>query len=161
MSTYRFLGAFGLATLVVVPGEAVAQVPGYVTLTVTRATNGTIYGPGIVCGSQGSTCSVVLPTGATISQQAVPDPPATFQGWMGAGCAETMVVNTNMTCTPNFGQAPGAQRIGTATVSHATQQLTITGANFGTPPQVWLDETPLTIVTASPSEIVVTLPIAS
>jgi hypothetical protein len=76
---------------------------GDATLSIVRPTGGTILGPEIFCGDGGSACSLTRPAGSVIELIAIPGT-APLSSW--GGCAPTMTLNTSVTCTPVFGDAP-------------------------------------------------------
>jgi ELWxxDGT repeat protein len=64
--------------------------PGLGVLIITPPVNGTVYGPGIVCGIGGTRCEVVLPLGARVGLEPAPAAGFFFNGWTGA-CGSAMV----------------------------------------------------------------------
>jgi hypothetical protein len=76
--------------------------PGLALLTIVVNGNGTVLGPGIVCGAGGATCSTQFPTGATIGLGVLPVDGHQFSGWSGAGCGPLVTMSVNRTCTATF-----------------------------------------------------------
>jgi hypothetical protein len=73
---------------------------------VTPSANGTVYGPGIVCGVGGTRCEVVLPEGARVGLQPVPAAGTFFNGWTG-GCGSAMVtIHGTVICGATFSGSP-------------------------------------------------------
>jgi glucose/arabinose dehydrogenase len=80
------------------PGELVR-------LTIVATSGGTVFGAGIVCGDEGSTCTVDVPAGLPIGLEAVPTSGFEFLGWSGGGCGPLVIVDTPRTCTATFSPA--------------------------------------------------------
>jgi Divergent InlB B-repeat domain len=95
-------------------------------LTVTKPTGGTLVGPGIKCGTQGSDCATRASNGATIELTGQADAGYVFRGYIG-DCAPggLMIMKAGRTCGATFEpmekQAPGV----------ATQTLTISPVPSG------------------------------
>jgi hypothetical protein len=73
-----------------------------VRLTIVATTGGTVFGAGIVCGDDGSACTIDLPAGLPLGLEAVPTSGFEFLGWSGAGCGPLVIVDTPRTCTATF-----------------------------------------------------------
>ncbi len=58
---------------------------------------------GIDCGS---TCSQNYTKGSTVTLTAKPADGSTFAGWSGTGCAESVTITTDMSCTATFDLLP-------------------------------------------------------
>ncbi|MEZ5316054.1 MAG: PQQ-dependent sugar dehydrogenase [Vicinamibacterales bacterium] len=78
-----------------------------VQLTIVPTTGGSVFGPAISCGDAGASCSVQLPTGATVGLDAVASPGFVFAGWSGAGCGPVVSMTTSRTCTATFNPVVG------------------------------------------------------
>ena len=78
---------------------------GLVRLTIDRPSGGTVFGAGIVCGDEGTSCVVDLPAGLALGLEAVPSPGFEFVGWSGAGCGPVVSLDVPRTCTATFAPA--------------------------------------------------------
>ena len=82
-------------------------------LVVTRPSGGTVKGPGINCGTNGTTCSVKMPGALSLGLQATADAGYAFSGWTG-DCSGTsprlrLLLNGWKSCGASFAAvAPGA-----------------------------------------------------
>ena len=75
---------------------------GLARLTVTKPTGGTIFGPGITCGTQGNACIVDYPAGVVLGLEQAADAGSSFTGWS-AQCPNGIVTLTaDRTCAPTF-----------------------------------------------------------
>lgn len=70
-------------------------------------TGGTIFGPGIACGTQGAACVVDYPVGIVLGLEQAAAPGSTFSGWS-AQCPNGIVTLTaDRTCAPTFSGGGG------------------------------------------------------
>jgi Divergent InlB B-repeat domain len=81
------------------------------TLTVAKAGtgSGTVTATGINCGSD---CSESVASGTPVALAATAASGSTFAGWTGTGCASTVTITGNMTCTATFNSLAVMDRIG-------------------------------------------------
>jgi hypothetical protein len=75
---------------------------GLVRLTIVFANGGTVFGAGIVCGDEGSSCTVDMPAGVMLGLDVLDSPGFDFAGWSGEGCGPVVTLNVDRTCTPSF-----------------------------------------------------------
>lgn len=95
-------------------------------LTITKPTGGTIVGPGIECGTDGTKCSTTIATGDPIELATRPDKDHVFSGYTGdcAPAGRTAMTEAR-TCGATFDQVAGP-------AAPATFRLTITKPEGGT-----------------------------
>ena len=89
-------------------------------LTVSRPSAGTVYGPGIRCGSADTLCQVTMSKSMSIGLQAAPDAGYAFSGWTGA-CSGTI---PNYTLQLNGVKACGAVFRALPTMPSTSNQTT-------------------------------------
>jgi Divergent InlB B-repeat domain len=113
-STFAGWSGTGCASTVTVTGNmmctATFNLSSY-TLTVVKAGtgSGTVTATGINCGSD---CSQVVNSGTQVALTATPAVGSSFVGWSGTGCASTVTVTGNMTCTAKFNDSALIDRVG-------------------------------------------------
>ena len=107
-------------------------------LTVSRPSAGTVYGPGIRCGSASTICQVTMSTSMSIGLQATPDAGYAFSMWTGAcsgtNPSYTLQLNGVKACGAIFGALPTRPLPGTPATGGATTPPSGSGAPAIGPP---------------------------
>jgi uncharacterized repeat protein (TIGR02543 family) len=98
------------------------------TLTVTPPTNGTVTGPGILCGPGNPDCSETYDYNTVVALTAAPATGYDFGGWTGA-CTGTGACSVTMTAARTVGASFTIQRH-TLTVSPQPTNGTVTGTGI-------------------------------